>query len=993
MAPAAPGLDDRIGEGSVRGLSLPRREPTPDEDSPDWLAELRSSFVEPEREETDQLQAAAPLTEEGASPVESPPPPADADDMPGWLRDISQPSDVTDTSVEPGASPAVPGVGAGEIPTWLQEALEKPDSAPDSRPVDDDEVPEWMADLSQETDQDTESEPGDLPSWLQEARPQDTLSDIPGAADRQGGPESGELPERLHEAKPLETPPDPQPTAAVDEGADIEPAELLDWLREVAPKETSPELAPAAGMGVEIEPGELPDWLQETLTADDTAIEPDELPDWLAQITPEETAPELELAADEDTEIEPDELPDWLEKITPETEPPQETASAAGDAETESGELPAWLDKIAPQETQPHIPPATDEEREIEPGELPDWLEKSEYDDTAPDWPEPLIPDADRPDRGQLPKEDQSEKPPPPASTIPSEADALTDWLGATAPLADSQLAPTQPMAGTGPLVPPELPDWLAAVDDSAATRLPEWLVEEDDDSIPPAAASALPTPGRAQEALRAPTDAAPQEEEADSLPSWLSQTGAGFPPVDQAHALKPIAKTDEPSIAGGATRVAPAGLPDWLASLDSLAELEELAEETAPEAPDRPPADSEAAPVEPELAQAAIPEWLQALKPEGFVEDVAGAAGAAGLEPVETDGLLQGVRGALVAEAIVTAPPATTAPSRLAVTEQQQAHTKALERIVRPGLAPKPPSTAARPAWERLERAAIPIVVFLAILLPTFLGGSPLTDGDASVVPPPGISDTFNLIELMPDSALAVVAFDYSPAEAGELEPLSSVLVRHLMSRGERILAVSTTPTGSEIAQGVLDKLSDDYGYVYGTDYLNLGYIPGGAAGLQAFAAAPWRLFSGADYLRITRSSRAAQAASSLTDSLADADLILIVTAARDDLAAWIEQVGRLPDMEKVGMAAGVSAGLEPWVRPYYQSDSPQLSGLVSGIPGASQYELLINQQYSLRQSHAATNVRDGQMVGLAAVSLVIAAGLVWGTASALIDRRRGNG
>jgi hypothetical protein len=548
-------------------------------------------------------------------------------------------------------------------------------------------------------------------------------------------------------------------------------------------------------------------------------------------------------------------------------------------------------------------------------------------------------------------------------------------------------------MAGTGPLVPPELPDWLAAVSDSAATGLPEWLVEDDDESIPPAADSALPTPGLAQEARPAPADAAPPEEEADSLPSWLSQTGADFSPIDEAHALRPTAKIGELSIAGGETRVAAAGLPDWLASLDSLAELEELAEDAAPETPDRPPADSRDAPVEPELAQAAIPEWLQALKPKELVEGVTGAGRAAGFELVETDGVLQGVRGALAAEAIVSAPPATRTPSRLAVTEQQQVHTRTLEQIVRPGLAPKPPSTTARPVWERLERAVIPIVVFLAILWPTVLGGSPLTDGDAAAILPPGVSDTFNLIELMPDSALAVVAFDYSPAEAGELEPLSSVLVRHLMSRGARILATSTTPTGSEIAQGVLDKLNDDYGYVYGTDYLNLGYVPGGAAGLQAFAATPWRLFSGADYLRTTRASRAAPAASSLTDSLADANLILIVTAARDDLAAWIEQVGRLPDMEKVGMAAGVSAGLEPWARPYYQSDSRQLSGLVSGIPGASQYELLINQQYSLRQSHAATDVRDGQMVGLAAVSLVIAAGLVWGTASALIDRGRGNG
>jgi hypothetical protein len=190
------------------------------------------------------------------------------------------------------------------------------------------------------------------------------------------------------------------------------------------------------------------------------------------------------------------------------------------------------------------------------------------------------------------------------------------------------------------------------------------------------------------------------------------------------------------------------------------------------------------------------------------------------------------------------------------------------------------------------------------------------------------------------------------------------------------------------------MGELASEYDdYDYGDDYINLGYIPGGAVGLQAFAAAPWNLFSGADYVGSAPTARDAPAAAGLTHTLADVNIVLIFTADRNGLVGWIEQVGQLPGMEKVKMVAGVSAGLEPWARPYYQSDPMQLDGLVSGVRGAAQYELRVDQHQATQQADGAINLRDSQMVGLVVIILFLAIGLLWGIGYGLVDRRRGDG
>jgi hypothetical protein len=143
--------------------------------------------------------------------------------------------------------------------------------------------------------------------------------------------------------------------------------------------------------------------------------------------------------------------------------------------------------------------------------------------------------------------------------------------------------------------------------------------------------------------------------------------------------------------------------------------------------------------------------------------------------------------------------------------------------------------------------------------------------------------------------------------------------------------------------------------------------------------------VFAANDYLG-SGLARVAPAASGLTNTLADVDLVLVLAAARDDLTRWIEQTRRLPGMEAVPMAAGVSAGLEPWALPYYQNDPRQLEGIVAGVSGAALYGAGGEQP----QQGNAASLNDSQALGVGVAVLLSVIGLVWGSVAGLVGRPR---
>jgi hypothetical protein len=200
-------------------------------------------------------------------------------------------------------------------------------------------------------------------------------------------------------------------------------------------------------------------------------------------------------------------------------------------------------------------------------------------------------------------------------------------------------------------------------------------------------------------------------------------------------------------------------------------------------------------------------------------------------------------------------------------------------------------------------------------------------------------VSDAYNQIDSLSSGEPVMISFDYEPGMAGEMEAVASGLIDHLMAKDAHLTLVSTSPTGPALASHLIDRLKETYGYTSGNQFINLGYVPGGASGLLGFAKIPQRVTP------LSYDGMNAWTTTPLTNvnTLADFNLVIVITDTPNTARAWIEQVQ--PRIEAVPFILVTSAQAEPILRPYYRSGDGQVQGLVSGMPGGAAYEQAINK------------------------------------------------
>ena len=258
-----------------------------------------------------------------------------------------------------------------------------------------------------------------------------------------------------------------------------------------------------------------------------------------------------------------------------------------------SSPVPAKPIEVAKLEYAPPIPAPTAEDQ------IPDWLTgvgaQAEpgvaASEEVPAWlqgiglpsPEPEPPPAEEAPTGLTAT--------PSLAAAPIDEE-IPDWLagiGAAAPPPEALIpeAPAQEAA----------PDWLSRLRGVAASPTEQPAEEAAPDWLTQLRAEAGPIPGAEVEAVpeaetpewlqalqpQAPEPPAPSEETDESVPDWLAQLQAGATPI-------------EAPLEDAAT-----GAPDWLPQMPAG---------VIPEAPPETP------PAAPEPSE--IPDWLQALRPEG---------------------------------------------------------------------------------------------------------------------------------------------------------------------------------------------------------------------------------------------------------------------------------------------------------------------------------------------------------------------------------------
>jgi hypothetical protein len=852
---------------------------------------------------------------------------------------------------------------------------------------DEESLPDWLRDLRPQDDRlsdPEESEPEEeLPSdstgeanWLERLQDESIVDDeeLTGE-DSEAVPliDEDTLLERLGEVEPYGGS-EPQQEDVLSEGGEVESSwisppesedeeELPDWLSEIRPEDASQNRGKE-----EIElPGEpasyqedeqLPDWLLEVETP-----ETEQVPDWLPEEgiessnaetfdsdeeTKSEEGEEVEEGAEyeevgEPSEEEVVEEPTWFERLNEDravSVPPfkEELEVEAQEPTVESADLPDWLVDLQAD--------ANAEEEEIE--EIPEWLSQSEQK-MPPEDEEPDLPDWLTPIGAQ---EDEAE----------GQLQEAPEWLGrfeteeVEKSIDDYLEEESEKIEGQEP------PEWLAELEkEFSSESIEESMVPLmiDEEGIEQGIEEVEETVGYS-------TDEAEEKFEGDEPPEWLAELEKEFSSVSGEESIPEFVDSE-----GEVEEVVPE-TPGSIVEegADFLESLPEWAEEVSLE---------EGVEVEePELEEAELPTWLEAMRPVESVAPEIFEEGEIPEEQVETRGPLAGLSGILAAGsdfARVRKPPAYSV--KLHVTENQEARVALLRDLLAAEDTQKPLPAKPIISPQYIFRLVIALALIFPIAWAVISGGTLTPLPDPSNVPA-GVLDVRNQIDnQLSTNAPVLVAFDYEAGFSGELDTPAKAVISHMMDKGAFLTLVSTSPSGPILAERLIDNLNQTSTRqeIPFTNYANLGYIPGGTAGLLGLSQSPQQTVPYTlDNLVIWDS-----APLNLIVSVADFSMVLVLTENSETARAWIEQVQPFLLTKGTPLIMVVSAQVEPLVQPYYLGSTKQVQGLVVGIPGGVTYDSLTGQGGLARGSW------DAFSLSLLITGLILIAGAFVGAGSML--------
>lgn len=314
----------------------------------------------------------------------------------------------------------------------------------------------------------------------------------------------------------------------------------------------------------------------------------------------------------------------------------------------------------------------------------------------------------------------------------------------------------------------------------------------------------------------------------------------------------------------------------------------------------------------------------------------------------------------------------------KLNATDEHQAQANLLEQILAAETAPIPMKAASTIVSQRVLRWAITVLMFL------FVGGIFFAGTQIFAAPARVANDqaemAISALGKIPEGAPVLVVFDYEPSLSGEMQTVAEpYLSRMLLLKHPRLSILSSSPTGSALAEEFMSSLATSplpvQGYQPGKQYVDLGYLPGGLAGVYAFAQNPSAALPlGADGSQVWQSPPL-QGVTHFSDFAA----IILLTDNAEAGRVWVEQTGSFRGNASFVIVSSSQAG--PILMPYFASG--QVNGLVNGLTDASKIEQA-NGQVGLARRYW-----DAYSVGLLLAAGMIVLGGLWSLVSGLQARR----
>jgi len=205
-----------------------------------------------------------------------------------------------------------------------------------------------------------------------------------------------------------------------------------------------------------------------------------------------------------------------------------------------------------------------------------------------------------------------------------------------------------------------------------------------------------------------------------------------------------------------------------------------------------------------------------------------------------------------------------------------------------------------------------------------------------APVLPSHRSKGYYDAIERVPEGSTVLFAGDYDPGTSAENYPIALASARQLMRKNLKIIAVELYPAGPPLMDQVLRIAGAEYNKKANLDYVNLGYKVGNEIVMSSMGTSIPATFpvdnQGVPVTKIPVMKG--------VQNFQQIKLIVNVSAGYPGTKEWVQQV---VSRYHVPMVAGVTAVSAPEYYPYLQAG--QLQGLLGGMAGAAEYEVLLNK------------------------------------------------
>ncbi len=229
----------------------------------------------------------------------------------------------------------------------------------------------------------------------------------------------------------------------------------------------------------------------------------------------------------------------------------------------------------------------------------------------------------------------------------------------------------------------------------------------------------------------------------------------------------------------------------------------------------------------------------------------------------------------------------------------------------------------------DSLDRRIIFLIIGLVVLIPLLVPlGLPIQTTQLT-------EDAFYAMDSLPKNAKVLVSFEYGPSTKPEIHPMAISVLRHLFSKGNKVIVMCLWPDGLFMANEALDLVArQEFGLKYGVDYVNLGYRPGNEAIIKGITKSFEANFSidsrGTPITEIPIMDD--------VQTLKDVDFIFSLSAGYPGAIEWVLYAG---DPLQIPVSSGNTSIQVNQLLPYVKSG--QMRGIVAGMPGAAEYETMV--------------------------------------------------